>query len=171
MFRTPFAIRVHFLPGRVESVGFFMNTKGKDLTKEPPRSPKTRVGGYAILGRTIDKCRALLWGNIGEYHFDCPLDNMLFGFKGVKGSDFKAFVETGASDEEIAKWLDRNGIPKGDKEKQAWSEEVIKENPYHNAEKRDWYVEQLKPLGLDPKTTPMFDWLETDDRVSYKKAA
>src|SRR4029077_20935443 len=54
---------------------FLMNKKGKDLTKEPPRSPKTRVGGYVILGRTIDKCRALLWGNIGEYHFDCPLDN------------------------------------------------------------------------------------------------
>jgi hypothetical protein len=80
---------------------FFMNTKGKDLTKEPPRSPKVRVGGYAILGRTIDKCRALLWGNLGEYHFDCPLDNMLFGFKGIKGHDFKAFVETGASDDDI----------------------------------------------------------------------
>jgi hypothetical protein len=54
---------------------------GKNLKKEPPRSPRIRVGGYAILGRTIDKCRALVAGNIGEYHFDCPLDNMLFGFK------------------------------------------------------------------------------------------
>ena len=45
------------------------------------------------LGRTYDKCRALLWGNIGEYHFDCPLDNMLFGWKGVKGDEFKAEVE------------------------------------------------------------------------------
>src|SRR5882724_8082279 len=48
---------------------------GKHLTKEAPRSPRIRVGGYAILGRTIDKCRALVAGNIGEYHFDCPLDN------------------------------------------------------------------------------------------------
>src|SRR5215471_19368716 len=124
-----------------------MKTKaiGKDLTKESPRSPRIRVGGYAILGRTLDKCRALVGGNIGEYHFDCPLDNMLFGFKGVKGDDFKAYVETGASDEEIAKWLNRNGIVKGEKEKQAWSEEVMKVNFYHNPEKRDWYVEQLKP--------------------------
>ena len=74
---------------------------GKDLTKEAPRSPKTRVGGYVILARTLDKCRALLWGNIGEYHFDCPLDNMLFGREGVKGDDFKAEVEKGASDEEM----------------------------------------------------------------------
>jgi len=96
-----------------------MNENGKDLTKEPPRSPKTRVGGYVILGRTIDKCRALLWGNIGEYHFDCPLDNMVFGFKGIKGADFKAFVETGASDDEIAKWIDRSGTPKSEEEKRA----------------------------------------------------
>ena len=51
---------------------------GLDLTKQAPRSPKTKVGGFYILGRTIDKCRALLFGTIGEYHFDCPLDNMLF---------------------------------------------------------------------------------------------
>ena len=90
---------------------------------------------------------------------------------GLKGDDFKAFVETGASDDEIAKWVDRNGTPKSEEEKRAWAEEVMKENPYYNPEKRDWYVEQLQPLGLDPKTTPPFDWLETDDKVSYKKAA
>src|SRR5207248_9864691 len=103
-----------------------MNKKGKDLTKEPPRSPKVIVGGYAILGRTTDKCRALLWGNIGEYHFDCPLDNMLFGFKGVRGDDFKAFVESGASDEEIAKWVGRNGTLKSEEEKNSWAVEVMK---------------------------------------------
>jgi hypothetical protein len=148
-----------------------MNKQGKDLTKEAPRSPHTRVGGYMILGRTIDKCRALLWGNIGEYHFDCPLDNMLFGWKGIKGDDFKAVVEKGASDEEIAKWVDENGIRKSEEEKRAWCEEVAKSNPYEDPEKRDWYVEQLQPLGLDPKTTPLFNWLDADDKASYAKAA
>ena len=80
---------------------------GKDLRSEAPRSPHIRVGGYAILGRTIDKCRALVAGNIGEYHFDCPLDNMLFGFKGVKSNDFKAQIEQGAGDEEIVEWLNQ----------------------------------------------------------------
>lgn len=148
-----------------------MNKQGKDLAKGPPRSPHTRVGGYAILGRTIDKCRALLWGNIGEYHFDCPLDNMLFGWKGIKGDDFKAVVEGGASDDEIVKWFDANGTRRNEEEKRAWSAEIEKTNPYHDAEKRGWYVEQLQPLGLDPKTTPLFDWLDYDDKVSYAKAA
>src|SRR5436305_9925599 len=114
-----------------------MNKKGKDFTKEPPRSPKTRVSGYAILGRTIDKCRALLWGNIGEYHFDCPLDNMLFGFKGVKGDDFKAEVERGASDDEMVKWLDSHGEKKTPEEVRRWSDEVEHSMPYENPERRD----------------------------------
>ncbi len=83
---------------------------GKDLTREAPRSPRIRVGGYAILGRTIDKCRALVAGEIGEYHFDCPLDNMLFGFKGVAGDDFKAQIEQGASDQEMVEWLNKLGL-------------------------------------------------------------
>src|SRR5256885_3982065 len=93
---------------------------GKDLTKEAPRSPRIRVGGYAILGRTIDKCRALVAGNIGEYHFDCPLDNTLFGFKGVKGNDFQAQIENGASDQPMAAWLDPNGLKKTAEEIQRW---------------------------------------------------
>ena len=147
------------------------SVKGKDLTKEAPRSPKVRVGGYVILGRTLDKCRALLAGNIGEYHFDCPLDNMLFGWKGITGDDFKAEVEKGATDDEMAKWVDSHGTRKTEEEKRAWCEEMLTVNPHENPEKREWYEEQVKPLGLDPATTPLFDWLEKDDKVSYQKAA
>src|ERR1700682_7533 len=117
-----------------------MNKKvtGKDLTKEAPRSPRIRVGGYAILGRTIDKCRALVAGNIGEYHFDCPLDNMLFGFKGVKGPDFKAQIENGASDQQIAEWLDAHGEKKTSDEIKRWSNEVKATEPYNDPQRRDW---------------------------------
>src|SRR2546423_6925063 len=144
------------------------NVKGKDLTKEAPRSPKTRVGGYVILGRTLDKCRALLAGDIGEYHFDCPLDNMLFGWKGIKGDDFKAEVAKGASDDEMVKWVDAHGTSKTEEEKAAWCREMLATNPFEDPEKREWYVESVKPLGLDPATTPLFDWLEKDDAASYQ---
>ncbi len=143
---------------------------GKDLTKEAPRSPKTRVGGYVILARTLDKCRALLWGDIGEYHFDCPLDNMLFGFKGVTGDDFKAEVEKGASDEETARWLDHHGEKKTPEEVREWSDSMIAVNPHQDPEKREWFAEQVKPHGLDPSTTTLFEWLDTDDQASYSMA-
>ena len=145
--------------------------KGMDLTKQAPRSPKKELGGYVILSRTLDKCRALLWGNIGEYDFDCPLDNMLFGWKGIKGDDFKAEVEKGTDDDGMAKWVDANGTMKSEDEKKGWCKERLAFNMYDVPEKKEWYAEQLKPLGLDPATTPLFDWLEADDKASHEKAA
>ena len=139
---------------------------GKDLTKEPPRSPKTRVGDYVILGRTLDKCRALLAGDIGEYHFDCPLDNMLFGWKGILGDDFKAAVAEGKSDGEMAKWVDDHGLQKSETEKKQWREEMLKSSLYDVPEKREFFVSETRKLGLAPETTT-FDWLEADDRASY----
>jgi hypothetical protein len=143
------------------------NVVGKDLTKEAPRSPRVRVDGYAILGRTTDKCRALVAGNIGEYHFDCPLDNMLFGFKGLKGPDFKAQIENGASDQQMAEWVDANGEKKTPDEIKHWGDEQEAYKPYEDPERREWFVEQVKPLGLDPATTTLFDWLEADDKASH----
>jgi hypothetical protein len=144
---------------------------GKDLTKQAPRSPRIRVGGYAILGRTIDKCRALVAGNIGEYHFDCPLDNTLFGFKGVKGEDFKAQIEQGASDQEIVEWLNQSGEKKRPVEIKRWAEEAEASSLYSDPEKRDFFVEETRKHGLDPTKTTTFEWLETDDRVSHAQKA
>lgn len=146
------------------------NPTGKDLTKEAPRSPKEQLGGYAILARTLDKCRAMLWGNIGDYHFDCPLDNMLFGWKGIKGDDFKAAVEKGSSDEEMVKWVNENGDKKTPEEVRAWVDQMMAANPYENPEKREWFVEQVKPYNLDPAKTTLFDWLDVDDKESYAMA-
>lgn len=143
----------------------------KDLTQEPPRSPRQRIGGYVILGRTIDKCRALLVGKIGDYHFDCPLDNILFSFKGVKGDDFKKQIESGADDNKIATWLDQNGTFKTPEEIKQWSDSVenysmaTDENP----EKREFFIAECQKLGLDPNQTSLFTWLETDDKASYAK--
>jgi hypothetical protein len=141
----------------------------KDLTKEPPRSPRVRLGGYVILARTTDKCRAFLAGNIGEYHYDCPLDNMLFGFKGVTGDDFKAKVQSGASDGDLAAWIDSHGTAKTPAEIKEWSDGMEAVNPYNDPERRDWFSEQTKALGLDPAKTTLFDWLEADDKASYAK--
>jgi len=144
---------------------------GRDLTKEAPRSPRIRVGGYAILGRTIDKCRALVAANIGEYHFDCPLDNMLFGFKGVKAEDFKAHIEEGATDQEIIEWLNQSGEKKTPAQINRWSEKVEASSLYDDLEKHDYFVEQTRKLGFDPEKTTTFDWLEADDRISHAQQA
>ncbi len=140
-----------------------------DLTKEAPRSPRIRIGGYAILGRTTDKCHALLAGKLGDYHFDCPLDNMLFGFKGVKGDDFKKEVEAGASDSDLAAWLDTHGTPKTPEEIKAWSNNMETVTLVTDPEKKDYFIGECKKVGIDPYKSSLFDWLEADDKVSFQK--
>jgi len=141
----------------------------KDLSKEAPTSPRVRTGGYAILARALDKGRADLAGTVGEFHFDCPLDNYLFGFKGVKGSDIKDLLAAGRSNEEIAAWLDANGEPKSDAEITAWSDGVEAARPYDDPEKKDWFIGVCAEAGCDPATSTLFDFLEADDLASFAK--
>lgn len=79
-----------------------------DLTKGFPHSPHAMLAGYVLAKRALDKCRADLAGTLGEYHFDCPLDNIFFGFAGLKGPEFREFVATGADDEAVAKWIEEH---------------------------------------------------------------
>ena len=144
-----------------------MSTETLDLTKTAPASPKTRVGGYVILARLADKARAdFLGGNIGEYHTDCPLDHMLLDWKGVQYSDVKQAIMDGADDEKLAALLDAKGTSKTPEEVKEWSDFMTTMNPYFNPEKKEWYAETCKEAGLDPATTPMFDWLEATDTPS-----
>jgi hypothetical protein len=83
----------------------------------------------------------------------------------------KVQIENGASDQQMVEWLKRNGEKKTADEIKPWGDEVTATNYSDNPEKREWFVEQLKPLGLDPTTTTLFDWLETDDRLSHAKKA
>jgi hypothetical protein len=77
-----------------------------DLTKTSPRSPRAPLGNYKIIAaRALDKCRAELAGSSGPYHFNCPLDRVFFRFSGIDAGQFKSFVATGASDQEVADWI------------------------------------------------------------------
>ncbi len=145
-----------------------MSTTAKDLTKEAPASAAHRTGGYVILSRLADKARAdFLGGNVGEYHTDCPLDHMLLDWKGVKYDEIKKEIVAGADDHKLAEFLNTHGTPKTPDEVKAWSDGMEKMNPYESPEKRDWYAGEVKKLGLDPATTPLFAWLDADDKASH----
>jgi hypothetical protein len=144
-------------------------TPAKDLTKEPPRSPRARIGAYYLLARSVDKGRALLNGTLGEYDFDCNIDNMLYGFKEVKGDDIKALLATGASDEEVAAWLDTHGAPKTPEELQTWRESIEAYSPNNDPKKKHWFPEACAKYGLDPEQTSMFQFLEADDHAAFAK--
>ena len=83
-----------------------MSLHTPDLTKFPPRSPRVRLGGYAILPRMLDKGRATLAGKQGEYHYACPLDQQFLGFAGIDPEALKA--ELHKSDTEVLAWIQQH---------------------------------------------------------------
>jgi hypothetical protein len=140
----------------------------KNLTKEPPRSPRNRLGNYALIARAIDKGRAALAGTVGEYHFACPLDQMLFEFKSVQADEVKKLLASGADEEQIVAWFDTHGTPKTAEEIKAWSTGVESYRPYDNPEKKDWFAGECAKLGLKPENSTLVDYLEADDVASFK---
>lgn len=144
--------------------------ESKDLAIQAPRSPYETINGFAILPRTIDKCRADLAGTIGDYHFNCPLDRMLFEFKDLSADEFKEFVKTGADDESIGKWVFEHGNPKTIGEISAWSQAFRSDYSYTtDPNKSEWFKGECTRLGLDPEKTTLFDYLEVDDKVSFSQ--
>ena len=96
-----------------------------DLRKTPPRSPHDKLGGYVIAARSLDKARAFLLGMNGEYNFHpCGLAAFLWEFTGIKPDDFKAFVATGASDDEVAHWINSNSKVKEPSAVIRWNNEL-----------------------------------------------
>ncbi len=151
-----------------------MNTpiEDRDLTKQAPHSPRDRFGGFAIIGRTVDKCRASIRGKLGEYHYDCPLDNQLFGFKGIKGDQFKTVVSSSQNYEDVATWLQSNGIRKTPEEIRAWSEKVeaakLKDVfAKHDQAEVQEVSESCRKMGLDFNSASLFEWLDADDQASF----
>ena len=82
-----------------------MSIQASDLTKRPPRSPRVRLGGYAILPRMLDKGRAAIAGRNGEYHYACPMDHRFLDFTGTDPKALKKELAKGKGDGEILAWI------------------------------------------------------------------
>lgn len=139
-----------------------------DLTKSPPRSPRVRLGGYALLPRMLDKGRATIAGKNGEYHYNCPLDQRCLEFLGVSADALKKQLASGKGDGEILAWIQKTSKKKHtDVEIAAWSAHGEQRVPT-DAESRTYFNE------LHSKTAPKrediaswFDLLDVDDYVSF----
>lgn len=145
-----------------------LNYQAPDLTRHPPRSPRTRLGGYVHLPRMIDKARAFAAGKAGDYHFPCPFDARFFTYTGLTADAFLAEVKRGKSDSEILAYVQQQATPKR-----------------HPAEIAGWstWLEQLTPTVPDKRAffndvhrqnaahrddiATWFDWLELDDFVTF----
>ena len=150
------------------TAGSGVNYSAPDLTRHPPRSPRTRLGGYVHLPRLIDKARASVAGRNGDFHYNCPMDQRFWAFTGINPEAFLTEVKAGKSDSELLAYVTAHTQPKR-----------------HPAEIASWsaWFEQLTPTPPDTraffndihrKNAPQredigtwFDWLELDDYVTY----
>jgi hypothetical protein len=139
----------------------------KDLAHEPPCSPRMRMGGYVILARTLDVCRADLAGTAGDYRFNCPLDRMLFVFKQVRADDFRARVAAGWTDVEMLDWMKSTGVRRPAAEVHGWSDRVENDLPYGDPVRRQWFKGECERLGLSPLSTTFFDYLDAEDAATF----
>src|SRR5207245_11618430 len=101
----------------------------------------------------------------------CLFVKVLIGLKGVKCEEFKDEIEQGAGDQKMIDWLNQSGEKKTAVEIRRWAQEAESSSMYNHPEKREFFSEQVKNLGLQPEKTTTFDWLEVDDETTHEQKA
>jgi hypothetical protein len=143
-----------------------MSLHTPDLTKFPPRSPRVRLGGYAILPRMLDKGRATLAGKNGEYHYACPMDQRFLEFVGIDPEALKKELPMG--DGEVLAWIEQHAKHKRTPpEITAWTQWQENRAP-DNTEGRE-YLNEIHKKGAPHREdiATWFDLLDMDDYVSF----
>ena len=139
-----------------------------DLTQRPPRSPRARLGGYAILPRCLDKGRATLTGKNGDYHFACPLDQQFLEFAGIDPEALKKELAAGKGDGEILQWIQANAKNKlSAAEISAWTAHQEQRGPGNPDGQA--YFEKVKS-ECAPHRKDIANWfelLDVDDYVTF----
>ena len=139
-----------------------------DLTKQPPRSPRVRLGGYAGLPRMLDKGRATVAGKNGEYHYACPMDQRLLSFLGIDPEALKKQLADGKGDGDILEWIEANAKYNRTATEIAAFSALAEQRAPMDVESRAYFNDLHSKAG--PKREDIatwFDLLDLDDYVSF----
>lgn len=139
-----------------------------DLRTGYPRSAREPLADYAIAARALDKCRAEIVGWQGEYHYDCPLSNIFLKYAGITAADFKAFVATGATDDQVAEYIREHATKRERVAILRWSNEW-REKKLSDLDDRlvaymEDYVKDNLPPGSWPHINRWFDIYDIEEK-------
>ncbi len=132
-----------------------------DLTKNFPRSPKEKLAGVVMLARTSDKARAYNAGKLGEYKYDCPLDQEVFEFLNIDHGEFARRADE-LSEPQLEEWVRVTFVSKksaADIDKFNASFLGDKPEPESDSEKR-FLAMRAK---IDPSRTDVTTWVDLLD--------
>jgi hypothetical protein len=130
--------------------------------KEFPRSPRATLAGYVLAARAVDKCRAVLVGCQGEYHSNCPLDQRWLNFAEIDYGEFRSFVATGATDDEIAEWVSEHAKKRSRAEIVVWNNKErdlrLSDLPPETQEFMENYIKRYVP-----RNRIVYHWFDAYD--------
>jgi hypothetical protein len=99
-----------------------------------PRSPKTRLGGIAHLGRLIDKIRLRHAGHIPDYNYlTVGFDKHLLDLLTLSGEDLERRVLQGGTDDDLVKWVQSRAAHLSDEDIQQWNDRILTSGPQDDA--------------------------------------
>ena len=140
-----------------------------DLTQRPPRSARVMLGGYVLLPRVLDKCRAIIAGKGGEFQYGAQrMDRHFLHFTGIDEAALKAEVATGKNDSEMLAWVQANSKPREPWEIAQWSNYMVHRSTDSDAETLQFFAEAVGKYSTTREDIKSwFDLLDLDDYVSF----
>jgi hypothetical protein len=127
---------------------------------------RVKMADHVHLARMIDKCRAVLAGNEGEYIYPCPMDDRLMEFAGITADQFTAAVKSNPSDDLVEKWFTRTVKAHLPAELDAWNQMMLSRGP--STLKKQKYFNTLRD-AVDPSRTDLTSWADLQDLEEGRK--
>jgi predicted HD phosphohydrolase len=130
-----------------------------DLTKNSPRSSSETMLGIVQLARATDKAKAVAQHTIGEYRYDCPMDQTLFEYLGMNSKEYLKVVSDAKSDYEIEAYAKTFVSRKDPRNIEAFNKKFLTTRPSGDAWK---HFEELRDK-VAPQRTDVFAWADLLD--------
>ncbi len=141
-----------------------------DLTQTYPTSAKTKLHGVVQLARAIDKGKAKALGNIGEYHYNCPMDQSVFAFLGIDHAALLDVISKAKSDQEISDYVAPFVHKKSAAELDAWNADFLKHEPEPGSDSEKYFLELRNEIAPDrTDVTAWADLLDLDEKRPVPK--
>jgi hypothetical protein len=134
-----------------------------DLTQAYPRSVHEKLHGVVQLARAIDKGKATANGNVGEYHYDCPMDKAVFEFLGIDAAKLLDVIKSAKNDAEIEAYVAPFIDAKSAAELETWNRQWVTTAPTGDSLK--YFLELRDQVAPDRKdVTAWADLLDLDEK-------
>jgi hypothetical protein len=130
-----------------------------DLTKNAPRSVRETMLGIVQLARTTDKAKAVAHGSIGEYHYDCPMDQGLFKYLEMDQKEFLNVVKSAKNDSEIETYANKFVAKKDPRSVEAFNKKWLADVPVGESLK---HFNELR-TKIAPTRTDVTTWTDLLD--------